>query len=145
MAGPAAVRHEGDHRFSRKILSFQKSQHGRSHRIPPGRSSHRDHIIIRHIHTKGLNRRTIALIDFPLSLIHHLIIASGIGLHGLNPGDIGARPAGKLFRDPLRISVRPGIINNQHSAHFYLSPFLSVFLIVYRQPGRKKTPFVFRA
>lgn len=70
MAGPAAVRHERDHRFSRKILSLQKSKNRRSYRVPPGGSFNRDHVIIRHIYTERLNRRTVPSISFRFPLLY---------------------------------------------------------------------------
>ena len=61
--------------------------------------------------------RLIALIHFPLALIHHIIVAAGIGHGGIDFQKVAACNALELFGNPLRVAIGPRIINDQQLFH----------------------------
>ena len=84
MPRPVAVYHKWDHCFSIPVLAVQKCPDSRSHRIPPGRRSRCNHIILLQIHRKRFQLWFISAPDFFPALLDSRIAASCVRHCGVN-------------------------------------------------------------
>ena len=100
----AAVRAEGDYRFTRELRAFEEGHDGRRYGVPPDGVAEEYHVVPREILRHGFERGARVFLKLALCDLGRRVVVVGVGLDGFQAEYIRARELRHRLRDALRVA-----------------------------------------